>query len=245
MDTFTVTTTVTFHPYRVPPRCRKPRQVEETFTVATDIPTITSAEAPVACTFNPGYQRLTVPETDEVTLRSYDGAFYTSVVTSAGDEDFPAERTLDSWESDQVAAEREAHERLWKYLVIDGKVWETMGEPYYSVNTYGMGHNHGGTGLSLNFLRKGQDLSAGDYAATELESAIRRGRGAQVSVDFSAGFHNTTWTEPASRHTFRRLGRRFRVADSVGRWKAPWTITSREVSCHTRLGEGSAVIAPI
>lgn len=173
MDTFAVTTTVTFHPYRVPPRCRKPRQVEETFTVTTDIPSVSSADAPVACTFDPGYQRLTELETDEVSIRTYDGAFYIQRRdVDAGGEDFPYERALDSWEADQVAAEREAHEGLWKYLVIDGKVWESIGEPYYSVNTYGMGHNHGGTSLSLNFLREGQDLSSRDYAATELEAAM-------------------------------------------------------------------------
>ncbi|MCC3299293.1 hypothetical protein [Arthrobacter caoxuetaonis] len=173
MDTFTITTTVTFHPLRVPPRCRKPRRVEETFTVTTDIPSVTAADAPVACIFDPGYQRLTHDETDEIALRTFDGSFYIQRRdVNAGDEDFPSERTWESRETDQVAAEREAHGRLWKYLVIDGKVWETIGEPYYSVNTYGTGNNHGGTGLSLNLLSAGQDVSSLDYAATELEAAI-------------------------------------------------------------------------
>ena len=39
---------------------------------------------------------------------------------------------------------REAAKR---YLVIDGMLWQETGEPRYEVNTFGLGHNHGGTGL--------------------------------------------------------------------------------------------------
>ena len=36
---------------------------------------------------------------------------------------------------------------LQEYLVIDGEVWHETGEPRYVINTFGLGHNHGGTGL--------------------------------------------------------------------------------------------------
>ena len=34
-----------------------------------------------------------------------------------------------------------------RYLIVDGSVWLRCGEPRYVVNTFGLGHNHGGTGL--------------------------------------------------------------------------------------------------
>lgn len=33
------------------------------------------------------------------------------------------------------------------YILIDGCIWERCGEPRYVVNTFGLGHNHGGTSL--------------------------------------------------------------------------------------------------
>lgn len=38
-------------------------------------------------------------------------------------------------------------EEAKRYLVIDGMLWEQTGEPRYVINTFGLGHNHGGTGL--------------------------------------------------------------------------------------------------
>ena len=39
---------------------------------------------------------------------------------------------------------------LQEYLVIDGEVWHETGEPRYVINTFGLGHNHGGTGLFVD-----------------------------------------------------------------------------------------------
>jgi len=32
-----------------------------------------------------------------------------------------------------------------RYLIVNGEVWEKVGEPRYVVQTFGLGHNHGGT----------------------------------------------------------------------------------------------------
>ena len=34
-----------------------------------------------------------------------------------------------------------------RYMVVDGELWQLTGEPRYVINTFGLGHNHGGTGL--------------------------------------------------------------------------------------------------
>ena len=49
-----------------------------------------------------------------------------------------------------------------RYLLIDGAVWGETGEPRYVVNTFGLGHNHGGTGL---FVREyyNENIPASNY----------------------------------------------------------------------------------
>lgn len=43
-----------------------------------------------------------------------------------------------------------ANKRAEVYIVCDGVIWETCGEPMYVINTFGLGHNHGGTGFLLS-----------------------------------------------------------------------------------------------
>lgn len=38
-----------------------------------------------------------------------------------------------------------------KYLIYDNRVWKPHGEPRYVVMTFGLGHNHGGTALMLDY----------------------------------------------------------------------------------------------
>jgi hypothetical protein len=48
------------------------------------------------------------------------------------------------------------------YLVIDGMLWERVGEPRYVVTTFGLGHNHGGTGLFVETFYN-QNIPASNY----------------------------------------------------------------------------------
>lgn len=44
--------------------------------------------------------------------------------------------------------------RKWfnQFLIFDNKVWEEIDPPCYSYNTFGLGHNHGGTAIFINYL---------------------------------------------------------------------------------------------
>lgn len=35
------------------------------------------------------------------------------------------------------------------YIYFDGKFWSVCGEPRYNITTFGLGHNHGGTGFFI------------------------------------------------------------------------------------------------
>lgn len=68
-------------------------------------------------------------------------------------------------------------------IMIDGELWETTAEPRYNITTFGLGHNHGGTGIFVeygynpnisknNYFRADQAKEAYEYA---IKVAERRG----------------------------------------------------------------------
>ena len=54
---------------------------------------------------------------------------------------------LDAQEIESVRAVEHAKE----YLFIDGALYEPCGEPMYNITTFGLGHNHGGTGFFVEY----------------------------------------------------------------------------------------------
>lgn len=62
------------------------------------------------------------------------------------------------------------------YIIYDGKVWKTCEEPMYVINTFGLGHNHGGTGFFIEYFYN-ENISRNNYFnALEREQAIAYGK---------------------------------------------------------------------
>lgn len=62
------------------------------------------------------------------------------------------------------------------YIIYDGKVWKICGEPMYMINTFGLGHNHGGTGFFIKYCYN-ENISRNNYFnALEREQAIAYGK---------------------------------------------------------------------
>lgn len=172
MNTFEVTAKVTYRPVRIPPRCRKPRRVEEVFEMTLQIPVLQGAQAPVACAFHADEFDPHGIQHPREGLRFYKDRFYTKTDATPGSQSFPAVRFIDAYTEDRREAEREAAEKFEDRIIIDGSVWKVVGEPYYSVVGYGLGSNHGGSGLHLNFMYGSKLMTSNDFAATELDAAI-------------------------------------------------------------------------
>lgn len=66
--------------------------------------------------------------------------------------------------------------RAANYVIFDGKVWTTCGEPMYVVNTFGLGHNHGGTGLFVDYYYNENICNKNYFNALEREQAIAYGK---------------------------------------------------------------------
>ena len=63
-----------------------------------------------------------------------------------------------------------------KYIVYDRKVYEECGEPMYNITTFGLGHNHGGTGFFIEYHYNSNISSNNYFSALERERAIAYGK---------------------------------------------------------------------
>lgn len=76
-----------------------------------------------------------------------------------------------------------AREAIKNYVLIDGELYEQTAEPRYCINTFGLGHNHGGTGMFVEYhynpnIRKDNYFSALDGdAAVEYANKVAARRG--------------------------------------------------------------------
>lgn len=67
-----------------------------------------------------------------------------------------------------------------RYLIIDGVAWEKASEPFYYVETFGLGNNHGGTALMIDCTGSRMDYYH-TYSALQREEAVKTA--IQVALD--------------------------------------------------------------
>lgn len=91
-------------------------------------------------------------------------------------------------DTSRQAVVKQARNDMKRYLLVDGILFEKTAEPRYCIYTFGLGHNHGSTALSVNYgynpnISKECYFSAlqGDEAVTEAKK-IALGRGDTESV---------------------------------------------------------------
>ena len=170
-EPFTVTATVSYRPYRVPPRCRKARPVEESFKHHIGIPAVTSEDAPVVALVPDDRGYLGTARGGDVEMRGHDGDLYVALIDGdkpvvAGSAKFPAAVKHASYEHDSYEAMREAEKTFKGILIIDGQVWKVAEEPFYTIVTMGLG----GTYLELAFMDRG--MGARRFPVTEYDHAV-------------------------------------------------------------------------
>lgn len=75
------------------------------------------------------------------------------------------------------------------FIVCEGVIWKTCGEPMYVIYTFGLGHNHGGTGFFIEYFYNDNIPNNNYFNALQREEAIAYGkkvalgRGDDKSVD--------------------------------------------------------------
>lgn len=89
-------------------------------------------------------------------------------------EDFTNESIIK--EDNTPVCKEEILENAKKYVIFDGKVWKTCGEPMYTITTFGLGHNHGGTGFFIQYNYSPNIRNDNYFNALEREDAISYGK---------------------------------------------------------------------
>lgn len=104
-----------------------------------------------------------------------------------GGEDFTEESIIK--ENKIAECQKNIFDKTEDYIIYDGKVWKTCGEPMYVINTFGLGHNHGGTGFFIEYHYNSNISNKNYFNALEREKAIAYGkkvaanRGDTISIE--------------------------------------------------------------
>lgn len=100
---------------------------------------------------------------------------------------------FDNSKSTVISDNLEEHVRELKnaadnYVIFNNQIWEESGEPMYVINTFGLGHNHGGTGFFIEYFYNNNISSRNYFNALHYDDAIKyfdkvaSGRGDTESV---------------------------------------------------------------
>lgn len=138
-------------------------------------------------------------------IRTYDGKLYKPVRITHGtaislyfeplnyikkrlDEPTPYMKGGELFEKSSIIIEdniskcrEEIFKRASVYVIYDGIVWKKCGEPMYNINTFGLGHNHGGTGFFITYLYNPNISNKNYFNALERDKAIAYGK--QVALN--------------------------------------------------------------
>lgn len=212
----------------LPPRCRKYRTRNTTGSVILDIQAVSADDAPIACIVKNGFDLSADLESllpgaahpyDIYDVRYFGGHFYRQQKRKdfySGAQGFATIEDLSSHLENQMASfhcgrnyqqqVEIAQEYASEYILIGGFLWYKCGEPKYAINTFGLGHNHGGTSIFVHHHYNG-NLPASRYfnannkqQALEAAKAIALRRGDTKSIDTLGDYVDINVLMP---HVFR------------------------------------------
>lgn len=94
------------------------------------------------------------------------------------------------------AVTKQVKEKAKEYIVYNNKLWKPHGEPRYVVMTFGLGHNHGGTALMLDYRYNSNISHERYFNALQRDEAIQsakdvaKRRGDTESIDHIGKSYN-------------------------------------------------------
>lgn len=149
--------------------------------IKVGVPSVSSSEAPVAFRLS-DYSHESEGNTE---LRWYQGKLWRRMTQndgrSGGDQsDVKAEELASKiwpnlphgYSKSRNLCQKKYREAAKDYLIIDGSVWRRSGEPRYVVVTFGLGHNHGGTGLFVQEYYNSNIANTNYFSALDGDAAV-------------------------------------------------------------------------
>ena len=160
----------------IPPRCRKARWVEKNGVANVSVKEKNVSDLKVAFVVK-DYK-------DEIVIYSYNDNLYR--IATKRTENGEEKMTIGDLQNRVMAFGRssfdakpyaeiltELQERADRFLIVGKTVYEISGEPRYCIYTFGLGHNHGGTSLSVDFHFNENISSERYFDALHYDDAVR------------------------------------------------------------------------
>ena len=85
---------------------------------------------------------------------------------------FAFDREYYERDTSREAVIKKAKDDIKKYILIDGELYEQSAEPRYVINTFGLGHNHGGTGMFCEYHYNPNISKDSYFSALQGEEAV-------------------------------------------------------------------------
>lgn len=188
-----IPTTITWEEHYIPPRCRKPRLL-----MKKGIVNLTVKEVPFSA-LKPAFRvdsfdSLFNEDNQGRFIYSYGGKLWEkAVMRSICADDGPVEGRYNTplealvWWNEHGSRfycnyfheKRSYHAvvgravaEMRQYIVVDGTLYVRASEPRYCIYTFGLGHNHGGTALSVDYRYNPNIAKTRYFSALEGERAI-------------------------------------------------------------------------
>lgn len=79
-------------------------------------------------------------------------------------------------DSGRTDAIKEVRSYMSKYLLVDGELYGLSSEPMYCIYTFGLGHNHGGTHLSVDYHYNPNIASSAYFNALQGKEAVKEAK---------------------------------------------------------------------
>lgn len=83
-----------------------------------------------------------------------------------------ANHFYDGVHADRATVVKRLRKDMLQYLLVDAELYKTTAEPRYCVLTFGLGHNHGGTGMFCDYHYNPNICKDSYFPATEGETAV-------------------------------------------------------------------------
>lgn len=81
-------------------------------------------------------------------------------------------REVHGKDTSRDAVVKAARNGMKGYLLVDGELYQQIAEPRYVINTFGLGHNHGGTGMFCEYHYNPNISRKAYFSALESDAAV-------------------------------------------------------------------------
>lgn len=104
-------------------------------------------------------------------ISNHAGIIYDYQARVPSDKEYDSEKSVILGDEADIC-EKKMQEFADEFIICGGKIWQKCGQPYYKVQTFGLGHNHGGTGFFIDWTYGDREIDKDCFLATQRDLAL-------------------------------------------------------------------------